>query len=637
MGKPKINVHFNSPWLGNQLFEYAFAKSYAEMHDCVLHTLQPWRGQAVFMLDDPPIDEELPKRVDHQMSDWHGEVNIQIDGYAQRQPCMIYTREDAKRFFQFKPEILELLENNVPKPDIAAHLRHGDFLGVPGFVAVSKESFIRAAVKFGIDPEKIDFVHQENPAIVGELGAIDAAWCPDFWKLMTARILFRANSTYSWWAAVLGNAERIFSPVIDGIPGSDGEFREAEFVEGNWPKTANHWFCTDMHVRENDNDGAFHLGGADNVVETWMPDIWEGLIEKYDIRSVIDIGCGRGQNAKWFLDRGIYTIGVEGNLAYLNRGNMPLNKTVLHDYTMAPYVPETAFDLCWSSEFVEHVEEKHIPNFIATFQRCKFVCLTHATPGQGGHHHVNEQTTEYWVKKMEDAGFQHILHQTREMRATGPDTDYGRRTLTFFKNKNRPTPIFEDKNRWEYDLNEKSVVVDCGGYEGNFAKLMVDKYGCRVHVFEPVKEFYDNICNSMVPGMQVRNEGISDVTETVEFGVQNDYSGAFANGIKKEKVQLSGVIDVFKQLSNAGCEVIDVMKINIEGGEYKLLQCMLDNDLVKKVKNLQIQWHGNGPLFGDTETIPDVTERRRRISARLMETHKVTWEMPWVWENYQLK
>src|ERR1700736_2306652 len=54
---------------------------------------------------------------------------------------------------------------------------------------------------------------------------------------------------------------------------------------------------------------------------------------------------------------------------------------------------------------------------------------------------------------------------------------------------------FEDKGdstlRLTYpELNESSIVLDLGGYQGQFAADIFSRYGCRIYVFEPSSAFY---------------------------------------------------------------------------------------------------------------------------------------------------
>lgn len=179
-----------------------------------------------------------------------------------------------------------------------------------------------------------------------------------------------------------------------------------------------------------------HLGGTAIVGDpmTFVPDVWEYLLKKYPIKSMIDIGCGVGINARWFQERGIIAHGVEGFPDYIRHTVLPKESLTQHDYTTGPFIPKRMYDLGWSSEFVEHVEEKYVPNFIFTFYCCKYVCMTHATPGQGGYHHVNEQPGDYWITRMQDAGFRHLEEDSAWMQSTGPNTHYGRRTLMLFQN-----------------------------------------------------------------------------------------------------------------------------------------------------------------------------------------------------------
>lgn len=150
-----------------------------------------------------------------------------------------------------------------------------------------------------------------------------------------------------------------------------------------------------------------HLGGyrAGGDAATFYPELWTWLVHELGLRSVIDVGCGEGHSTDYFAHeietktrlRGGYVMGVDGV-------PQPDNSRVsLHDYTEGPLIPGCAiFDLCWCCEFVEHVEEQYVPNFLVTFEHADVLLMTHAEPGQQGYHHVNLQTMGYWVRRVEE-------------------------------------------------------------------------------------------------------------------------------------------------------------------------------------------------------------------------------------------
>lgn len=181
-----------------------------------------------------------------------------------------------------------------------------------------------------------------------------------------------------------------------------------------------------------------HLGGSgpNGDPVTFMPDVWGYVCYKYGLRSVLDIGCALGFNARWLFDRGYDVMGVEGFPDYVNGNKLPQDRVVLHDYTEGPWVPpHHEFDLGLATEFVEHVEARFVPNFVETFKYCRYILMTHALPGQGGVHHVNERDSAYWVEILAAAGFEHLEDETERLRATyTSDAHYGRNTLMLFKN-----------------------------------------------------------------------------------------------------------------------------------------------------------------------------------------------------------
>lgn len=179
-----------------------------------------------------------------------------------------------------------------------------------------------------------------------------------------------------------------------------------------------------------------HLGGSHldkPDFNTWVPDIWEQLIRRYEVKSVLDLGCGAGFSTAWFQGRAGRALGVEGDPnALLQR---KCDAIISHDYTKGPFTPIDLYDLGWCSEFVEHVEERYMANWMATLQRCRYVCMTFAKPGQGGHHHVNEREEKYWLDRFKTAGFDHVPDETRRLRLTANGEAWGRPTLTFFRNR----------------------------------------------------------------------------------------------------------------------------------------------------------------------------------------------------------
>jgi len=152
------------------------------------------------------------------------------------------------------------------------------------------------------------------------------------------------------------------------------------------------------------NEG--HLGGFiyEGDAATDFPTLYEFVVKDLSISSVLDVGCGRGFALKKFQDLGCKVLGIDGSPTAIEHSIIP-DRVRQIDFYKSQVLPEKKYDLIFSVEFVEHVEERYMDNYLPCFDSGKFIIMTFAGPGQNGHHHVNCQPKEYWVNIFEKRGF----------------------------------------------------------------------------------------------------------------------------------------------------------------------------------------------------------------------------------------
>jgi hypothetical protein len=236
-----IQAHLFGGW-GNQLHQYVAARAYAEYIGAQLEAPE-WLGRKVFGLNDPYWSCELPRLNDgcggHPPTlDWDsGQTNIQLSGYFQLQNWVQrLSRTKVKAWLQIQPSWLQIHAYvSGPKPQwyAAAHLRQGDYIGHPMYANVSTEAYRAACVEHHIPLDKLVWVAQDTRAQNPIFEAEGLHFLADFITLAQADVILRANSTFSWWAAALSNAE-VYAPVVGDHVG----WYDAPFVKGNWPQVA---------------------------------------------------------------------------------------------------------------------------------------------------------------------------------------------------------------------------------------------------------------------------------------------------------------------------------------------------------------------------------------------------------------
>jgi FkbM family methyltransferase len=198
----------------------------------------------------------------------------------------------------------------------------------------------------------------------------------------------------------------------------------------------------------------------------------------------------------------------------------------------------------------------------------------------------------------------------------------------YHQNNNRWFADHGDKTlRLDYDLNENSIVFDLGGYEGQWASDIFSKFCCNVHVFEPIKSFASQIEHrfSKNSKIKVHNFGLAPTTTKAQISLAENCSSIIKNSPNCEEIQLFNAFDF---ISQGLITKIDLMKVNIEGSEYDLLEHLIKTNLISQISNIQVQFHN---------FFPEAEERMETIQSKLTKTHSLTWQYRFVWENWRLK
>lgn len=186
----------------------------------------------------------------------------------------------------------------------------------------------------------------------------------------------------------------------------------------------------------------------------------------------------------------------------------------------------------------------------------------------------------------------------------------------------------EEKSlRYHYDLNENSLVFDVGGYEGQWSSDIFSMYCCKIFCFEPVSLYAKNISlrYQQNPKISIFPFGLGRRNETTYISVNKDSSSVFKNNNCTEKIN---IIQISEFLKERNIDNIDLIKINIEGGEYDLLEDLLVSDYIRKLRNIQVQFH---------DFVKNAKERMNKLQAEISKTHYLTYQFEFIWENWKLK
>ncbi len=180
---------------------------------------------------------------------------------------------------------------------------------------------------------------------------------------------------------------------------------------------------------------------------------------------------------------------------------------------------------------------------------------------------------------------------------------------------------------YDVPVTTNDLVIDAGGYKGEWSARMAAQFGCRSEVFEPSPDYAD-YCKRLFRNnerIRVHASALGGLNRTAKFTLNATGTSEFLSSETSEMVFDAKVQDVKPFLDSLGEQYVACLKINIEGGEYEVLERLLDTQQILQFKSLLIQFHMQ----------PEGWESRREaIIERLNVSHKQVWCYPMLWEKW---
>jgi FkbM family methyltransferase len=178
----------------------------------------------------------------------------------------------------------------------------------------------------------------------------------------------------------------------------------------------------------------------------------------------------------------------------------------------------------------------------------------------------------------------------------------------------------------ENSLSEKSTIVDIGlGEDISFSESLINKYGCYVYGFDPTPKSINYIKKKQFSNFSLFEVGVSAEEGEAIFYLPNDanhVSGSLFSSAHVGKKNITVQLIAIENISNMiEFKTIDLLKMDVEGAEFDILQSKGFEKIISKTNQICIEFHHRWPEFGKQKTIDAI----RRLEELNFE---VTWVSP---------
>jgi FkbM family methyltransferase len=178
-------------------------------------------------------------------------------------------------------------------------------------------------------------------------------------------------------------------------------------------------------------------------------------------------------------------------------------------------------------------------------------------------------------------------------------------------------------------VNTNAFVIDAGAFRGEWTNGMITRYGCKVIMFEPVPSLFTDIDiyykNNL--NINVINAALGSKNMILPISINEDSSSLFKQFDNNNSTNIE-VLDIAKFLIENNLNEISCFKLNIEGGEYDVIERLIEANLIQNCKSILVQFH---------KQPSDYQSRYSNIEISLKKTHNLIWKFSFVWELWVRK
>jgi FkbM family methyltransferase len=172
-----------------------------------------------------------------------------------------------------------------------------------------------------------------------------------------------------------------------------------------------------------------------------------------------------------------------------------------------------------------------------------------------------------------------------------------------------------------HTLDKDSLVIDCGGYIGDYTAEILLRYGCKVILFEPCPTFYEQCRERFKDDKRVTvlSQGLGRENGFKKLYVNKDATSVFKDWAKSDEVFDVEIIKLSEFIKD---KKIDCLKLNCEGSEYEIIDELYKSGKIRDINEILVQFH----------KIKGFNKKFQR--QYLSETHELVFHYKWdLWKR----